>query len=632
MSANDLSRHARQVMTVAQGQLQASGPAADPSIARSWLRCLEQYRLDPSQSRAPVVLEHARMLECRERLQQVLEIANGEMTSLHQQLAGAGNAVLLTDSRGVILNCVNDAADRRTFEQAGLWLGADWSEPHEGTNGIGTCLVERQALTIHQDEHFRSRHTGLTCSASPVFDPHGDLLAVLDVSAARREVSRQSQFHTMALVNLSAKTIESCYFLRRFEDQWLLRFHLQPESVGLFSEGLVAFDGDGRIQAANQSAINLLGRNRESLVGRSVEHFFDCRLDDLLARAQVQPAASWPLRTQSGRMVYALLRGQPRSVPVPVAVAKPLAPGLCLGDPQLANEFRRALKVYAHDVPLLLHGETGSGKEAMAKAVHQAGERAGKAFVALNCAAIPESLIESELFGYRGGSFTGARKEGMRGKLLQADGGTLFLDEIGDMPLALQTRLLRVLEERQVVPLGDGVAQAVDLRLISATHRNLAELVAAGTFREDLFYRLNGLVLELPPLREREDKADLLDHLLCEESRGRPPLLDEDARRQLLAYAWPGNVRQLRNVLRTLVALCEDGRIRLGDLPAEIRQAVPQTAQKPAADPLLNAERTALLAVLEGQRWHMSRVAEQLGISRNTLYRKLRRHGISRAV
>ncbi|MNN05482.1 Acetoin catabolism regulatory protein [compost metagenome] len=456
---------------------------------------------------------------------------------------------------------------------------------------------------------------------------------MLDVSAARRELSRQSQFHTMALVNLSAKTIESCYFLRQFEDRWLLRFHLQAEYLGLFSEALLAFDGDGRIQAANQSAINLLGRNRESLVGRSVEHFFDCRLDDLLARAQVQPTASWPLRTQSGRMVYALLRGQPRSVPVPVAVAKPLAPGLCLGDPQLANEFRRALKVYAHDVPLLLHGETGSGKEAIAKAIHQAGERAGKTFVALNCAAIPESLIESELFGYRGGSFTGARKEGMRGKLLQADGGTLFLDEIGDMPLTLQTRLLRVLEERQVVPLGDGVAQSVDLRLISATHRNLAELVAAGTFREDLYYRLNGLVLELPPLREREDKADLLDHLLREESRGRPPLLDEDARRQLLAYSWPGNVRQLRNVLRTLVALCEDGWIRLDDLPAEIRRppAVAKPSSEPAEDALQAAERAALLAVLEGQRWHMSRVAEKLGISRNTLYRKLRRHGISRA-
>ncbi|WP_275628689.1 sigma-54-dependent Fis family transcriptional regulator [Pseudomonas sp. 273] len=635
MSANAMSRHARQVMTVARGQQPASGPAADPSIARSWLRCLEEYHLDPAQTLPPTVLEHRRMLERREGLQQVLEIASGEMTSLRQQLAGAGHAVLLTDARGVILNRVCDEAERATFEHAGLWLGADWSEAREGTNGIGTCLVERQALTIHRDEHFRSLHTGLTCSASPVFDPHGELLAVLDVSSARRDLSRQSQFHTMALVNLSAKMIESCYFLRRFEGQWLLRFHLQAEYVGLFSEGLVAFDGAGRILAANQGALNLLDRPRDGLLGRCVEDCFDIRLDDLLGRASTQAGLSWPLRSHAGRQFHAQLRGEPRPLVVPVARPAPAAPGLCLGDERLAADFRRALKVYAHDVPLLLHGETGSGKEAFAKAVHQSGERAGKAFVALNCAAIPESLIESELFGYRGGSFTGARKEGMRGKLLQADGGTLFLDEIGDMPLALQTRLLRVLEERQVVPLGDGVAQPVDLRLISATHRNLDELVAAGSFREDLYYRLNGLVLQLPPLREREDRPQLLAQLLAEESRGRPIVLDEDVRQALLDHPWPGNVRQLRNVLRTLVALSEGGRVHLADLPVDIRRAAqpkPVSEAEAPTDSLLDAERGALLAVLEAQRWHMSRTAQQLGISRNTLYRKLRRHGLSRSV
>ncbi|MCO3992756.1 sigma-54-dependent Fis family transcriptional regulator [Pseudomonas aeruginosa] len=592
MPASSMSRHARQVLTVAQGKIPPGGPATDPSIARSWLRCLEQHHLDPGQPMAPMVLEHARMLERRERLQQVLEIADGEMHSLYQQLSGNDHAVLLTDARGVILNCVNADAQRQTFEHAGLWLGADWSEPCEGTNGIGTCVVERQALTIQQEEHFRSRHTGLTCSASPVFDPQGELMAVLDVSSARQEVSRQSQFHTMALVNLSAKIIEGCYFLRRFEGSWLLRFHVQGDYVGLFSEGLLAFEEDGRIRAVNQSALNLLGCPRQRLLGQPVETFFDCRLDDLLGRASQQPSASWPLRTREGRTLYAMLRGAPRAIPqalvVPTAAKPaPAAPGLCLGDAELAADFRRALKVYARDVPLLLNGETGSGKEAFAKAVHLAGPRAEQAFVALNCAAIPETLIESELFGYRGGSFTGARKEGMRGKLQQADGGTLFLDEIGDMPLALQTRLLRVLEERRVV-------------------------------------------------RERSDREELLDYLLAEEARGQRIQLDGEVRQGLLAYRWPGNVRQMRTVLRTLVALCEDGRVGLRDLPADIRQALaalPPAAAAPApaaGNSLDDAERAALLAALDGQRWHVSRVAEQLGISRNTLYRKLRRHGLVR--
>ena len=638
MQNNHLSRHAQQVLTVTQGKAHPGGPGSDPSIARSWLRCLEDYHLDPSLSIAPTVLEHGRLLESREHLRQVLQIAGNEMTSLHQQLSGAGHAVLLTDARGVILNCVTAPAERKIFERAGLWLGADWSEACEGTNGIGTCLVERQSLTIHQDEHFRGRHTGLTCSASPVFDPHGELMAVLDVSSARPDVSRQSQFHTMALVNLSAKMIESCYFLRHYDNHWLLRFHLQAESVGLFSEGLLAFDGEGRISAVNQSALNLLGQGRSGLLGQPVEAFFDCSLDELLGRASAQASASWPLRTRDGRALFAVLRGQPRSVPkvlaaTPMPLERPKLSNICLGDPALQTDFRRALRVFERDVPLLINGETGSGKEAFAKAVHQASQRAEKAFVALNCAAIPESLIESELFGYRGGSFTGARKEGMRGKLQQADGGTLFLDEIGDMPLALQTRLLRVLEDRQVVPIG-GEPEAVNVRIISATHRNLMERVGDGSFREDLYYRLNGLEVGLPALRERSDKSQLLDFLLAEEAGEQPVLIDAAARQALLAFEWPGNVRQMRTVLRTLAALCEDGRIGLEDLPTAIRQARPSlvavAVDEPSAHPLEDAERLALLNALEQQRWHMTHTAEQLGVSRNTLYRKLRKHGIAR--
>ncbi|UII70913.1 sigma-54-dependent Fis family transcriptional regulator [Pseudomonas sp. HN11] len=632
MHNDHFSRHAQQVLTVAHGR----DPSSDPSIARSWLRCLEDYHLDPAQTIAPTVLEHGRLLESRERLQQVLHIAGSEMNSLHQQLSGAGHAVLLTDTRGVILNCVTAPSERKIFERAGLWLGADWSEACEGTNGIGTCLVERQPLTIHRDEHFRGRHTGLTCSASPVFDPHGDLLAVLDVSSAREAVSRQSQFHTMALVNLSAKMIESCYFLRHFENHWLLRFHLQAESVGLFSEGLLAFDGEGRICAVNQSALNLLGQRRSGLLGQPVAGFFECSLDQLLGRASASASASWPLCTRDGRRLFAALRGQARSVPT--LVAKPVAaeqsplPGICLGDMALQQDFGKALRVFERDVPLLINGETGSGKEAFAKAVHQSSRRADEAFVALNCAAIPEGLIESELFGYRGGSFTGARKEGMHGKLQQADGGTLFLDEIGDMPLALQTRLLRVLEDRKVVPVG-GESQAVDIRIISATHRDLLERVQQGSFREDLYYRLNGLEISLPALRERSDKAQLLDFVLSQEAGEQRVSLDPAARQALLGFAWPGNVRQLRTVLRTMVALCEDSHVSIEDLPAVIRQSPVLMTQacKPSSLPLEDAERLALLTVLEEQRWHMSHAAQQLGISRNTLYRKLRKYGIARS-
>jgi transcriptional regulator of acetoin/glycerol metabolism len=218
----------------------------------------------------------------------------------------------------------------------------------------------------------------------------------------------------------------------------------------------------------------------------------------------------------------------------------------------------------------------------------------------------------------------------MRGKLQQADGGTLFLDEIGDMPLTLQTRLLRVLEDRQVVPIG-GEPELVNVRVISATHRDLLARVQNGSFREDLYYRLNGLEVALPALRDRSDKSQLLDFVLAEEAEGETVSIDEPARQALLDFAWPGNVRQLRNVLRTLAALCDSGRIGLEDLPAMIRQARPERAVEPSSDyPLEDAERLALLNALEQTRWHMTHTAEQLGVSRNTLYRKLRKHGIAR--
>lgn len=277
---------------------------------------------------------------------------------------------------------------------------------------------------------------------------------------------------------------------------------------------------------------------------------------------------------------------------------------------------------------MLIQGETGAGKEVFARQLHQASARRDKPFVALNCAAIPESLIESELFGYVGGAFTGAAAKGMRGLLQQADGGTLFLDEIGDMPLGLQTRLLRVLAEGEVAPLGAARRQAVDIQVICATHRDLAALVAAGGFREDLYFRLGGARFELPPLRERSDRLALIRRILDEETAhcGVRIELGEAALECLLGYRWPGNVRQLRHVLRYACALCGGATLQLADLPAELRgeRRTPASACESGGGP----ERDALLDALVRHRWKPMAAARELGISRATLYRRVRRHGI----
>ncbi|MGH8121239.1 MAG: sigma-54-dependent Fis family transcriptional regulator, partial [Rudaea sp.] len=300
-------------------------------------------------------------------------------------------------------------------------------------------------------------------------------------------------------------------------------------------------------------------------------------------------------------------------------------------------------QLFAKQVPILLQGATGTGKEAFAKALHRDGLWFDKPFVTVKCAAIPESLIESERFGYARGAFTGASKDGRQGKILQSSGGTLFLDEIGDMPLILQTRLLRVIEEREVIPLGSEQAIPVDLHVISATHHDIRQMVANGEFREDLYYRLNGISLHLPLLRERSDKAELIHTLLRDEAPDASIEIARDAFQRLLDYAWPGNVRQLRNVLRTASVLCRDGVIRLSNLPQEIldteiappapsimtqvEHASVAHADAPSTA-LREAERGALLRELERMRWNVSRTAHALNISRNTLYRKMHKHGI----
>jgi len=645
----ETTAHAEHILSVVQGA--CTQPSSEATIARSWSRCINNYGLDAVHTHPTQVLEQIRLREHQERLDDFLDIARIEMNSLYQRIAGSGFAVILTDREGVIVHWTSDANLSKPFEQAGLWLGALWNEENEGTNGIGTALIERQALTVHRDEHFRSRHIRLTCSAAPIFDPQDQPLAVLDISSVNSQDSRQSQLHTLALAALSARMIEHGFFLRVFRQQWILRFHHQLEFVGRSSEGLLAFDDSGRILAANQSAVDQLQQPRHQLVGQSIDSLFAIALDALMGHARSQPRTLWPISDKTGNRFFTLLYGMERQpvksrLYLTALAAEPLLPplktleGLAGKDSLMAYNADCARRVMNKCVNILLTGETGTGKEAFTRAIHEASARAGKPFVAVNCASIPETLIESELFGYKHGAFTGARQEGRRGKILQAHGGTLFLDEIGDMPTALQTRLLRVLEEKEVLPLGSDIPVPVDVYLISATHRNLQEQMATGAFREDLYYRLNGLELKLPALRERSDRLLLIRSLLAVESDGVCIHIAEEALAALNAYPWPGNIRQLRNVLRTAAALCDDQCIRLENLPAEITGL---TLHNPAwrvsrygATPLnvtathglAQAEREALLSELDRHNWNITNTAAYLGFSRNTLYRKMRKHGI----
>jgi transcriptional regulator of acetoin/glycerol metabolism len=279
MTSALISTHAQQVLQAVQGDPASHGPINDPAITRSWRRCLDQHQLDPASRRAPNVVEHPRLQDHRAPLEHIIKVARWQMNSLHQQLGGDGHVVLLTDARGVVIDSVFNASEQVEFQRSGLWLGAVWSEDCEGTNGVGTCLVERQNVTIRRDEHLRGKHAGLTCSASPIFDPRGELLAVLNLSSAREERSLQERFQAMALTNLSAKLIESCFFLGHDPQRYLLRFHPEAGFVGLLGEGLLSFDEHARICSANQAALDLQPVARGLAAEKSIshQHAFDWR-------------------------------------------------------------------------------------------------------------------------------------------------------------------------------------------------------------------------------------------------------------------------------------------------------------------------------------------------------------------
>jgi transcriptional regulator of acetoin/glycerol metabolism len=648
-----VTSHASRIIHVVESGLQPAG--IEPLVTRSWHRCLREYGIEPSTPRQNTILNPQSVKELQERLGELLPVARAEMESLYEQIAGSGFAVILADTQGAVLSTITDPTLTREFRHAGLSLGALWDERHEGTNGIGTCLAEAGPVTVHREEHFRGYNLSLSCSAAPILDPHGGVLGVLDASTANSSDSRLIQRHTMALVNMSAHLISRWNFLSEYGQAWILRFHSRPEFVGLLHEALMAIDENGNILAVNESALVQLGcSNRRSLVGESVGRFFQFNFAALEQRARFEPSAIWPVRDLAhGRRFFAIARAPLRASARSAELALPSQSSGAepagrerehVGeDLQMRKNLACARQLFAKQVPILLHGATGTGKEAFAKSLHRSGLWSDKPFVTVNCAAIPESLIESELFGYTRGAFTGAAKEGRVGKILQSNGGTLFLDEIGDMPLVLQTRLLRVLEEREVVPLGSDQAVPVNLHVISATHRDLHQMIRDGQFREDLYYRLNGVTLHLPLLRDRGDRAELIRTLLREENSGQDSIrIDEEAFRKLMEYSWPGNIRQLRNALRTASALCRDGIIRASNLPQEIldTETRPAPAAAPAAEApgaaaegspsaaLREAECAALLRELERMRWNISRTAQTLGISRNTLYRKIHKHRI----
>jgi transcriptional regulator of acetoin/glycerol metabolism len=600
--------------------------AGGEEISRSWQRCRQAGLI---QERSCLDLPHYSRVERREaagRRASLITQARPIIDYIYGQVRDSGCILLLSDESGFLLDSIGDTEFCSRAAQVALQPGACWAEDARGTNAVGTALVEGKPVVVNGAEHYLRHNNFLACAAAPLAEPNGKLIGVIDISCD----SRAFHPHTFGLVRAAAQMIENRIFELSFHNHTKLRFHVSRICVGSLVEGAVALSEDGKIIGANRSGFSLLHLGMPDIGRIGVEELFGLSFPKMI---DLDRAARGPLQHKlaSGAKIFVTIDQvkPPQFKPVkpaPVAPCDPLET-LNTGDARIATAIAHARRVLGKAVPILLRGETGTGKDYFARAIHAAGPRAHGPFIAVNCAALPETLIESELFGHSSGAFTGARREGAIGRIREAHGGTLFLDEIGDMPVQMQTRLLQVLEDRQVTPLG-GKPVKVDFVLISATHCNLNAAIATHGFRPDLYYRLNGLAIELPPLRDRTDIAALINAILRRESgQTPPPMLSDRLAAALRAHHWPGNIRQLASILR-IACLMRDP----GDAVLDWRHLSEQTIQDLTAPPPAPPRQAASLRAhsdlviaqaVQAAGGNIAAAARNLQISRNTLYRRL---------
>ncbi|WP_167836998.1 sigma-54-dependent Fis family transcriptional regulator [Leptospira ryugenii] len=533
-------------------------------------------------------------------------------------LHASGTIAILADKEGTILYTTGSLDFMKKTDRVCLQPGANWREDKRGTNAIGTALALAKPVRIHGDEHYLQLHGFLTCSACPIFSPSGEFIGVVDISAPAKRETQQA----LALAILAAESIENR----------LLWQESQKQQAGIIEEiravssqsqkGLVSLNRDGEIIFLNSQAKLICG---DLSVGKQWNSFTPSNLEHKTI-------------FRSERRTWVSLSDLPNAKQISQDL-KFSFQDLYSNCPKVTEVIQLAQKAASTDMPVLLLGESGTGKELVAQSIHRSSQRAEHKFIAINCSAIPESLIESELFGYAKGSFTGANKEGSPGKFSQAHQGTLFLDEIGDMPLRAQAALLRVIQEKRVLPLGSKETLPANTRIVAATHRDLWKEVQEGRFRQDLYFRLKGIVVRLIPLRERSDLIGLAKDILKQGGFG-DLTISLDAQKRILAHTWPGNIRELQNTMLQAAFFSQGGEILPDSLHLEEFQEGPDTVSDgpkgkeinvslPLPKDFESLERELTLRTLEDTEGNVTRAAEKLGIGRNTLYRRLQKWNLN---
>jgi sigma-54 dependent transcriptional regulator, acetoin dehydrogenase operon transcriptional activator AcoR len=631
-------------------------------IKKSHQRC-EEYGVNKEQVFPSKILKGEEVSSHLARNEYLLDIAVPFMDIIYEAVKDSGFFILLTDEEGCILRSVGDEKTIKESENLNMVVGAYMSEKHIGTNAMGTAISENQPIQVTASEHFISAYHRWTCSAAPIHNNKGEIIGSLNLTGESHLVHP----HTLGLVVAGVRAIENQIKAEHAQKKFNETFHYLKSIIESVSAGIMALDMDGKIKTVNRWACSMLNLEKEKIIDRSIEKLLP-HWREIINRFQrgetyMDMETTFTLNGSKERYdlsAYPIMDNNKEIIGV-VLVIKGIQKifnlvnkytGMrahytyedIIGDsPEFSQVIEHAEKISNTTSTVLLMGESGTGKELIAQSIHNASPRKNSVFIAVNCGALPKTLIESELFGYEEGAFTGSKKGGHAGKFELANGGTIFLDEIGEMPLDMQVNLLRVLQEGYVTRVGGTKNIPVDVRVIAATKKNLIDELKKGTFREDLFYRLSVIPLFIPPLRKRgSDKKALFNYFLKIKAQklNKPvPHISGELLEQVMEYEWPGNVRELENYVENLVNFNGISSFNIinpvkNSLTPEYNNPPEESADAITSQSIGNftnftleeIEKQTIKECYEQWDGNVSMVSRKLGISRTTLYSKMKKY------
>lgn len=622
-------------------------PKVRSEIADSWRRC-KSYGVDPMNGRGINNYKHPEVLTSENA--ELISVAKPIMESIYSIVAGSGFSIILTDKDGYIVEVIGDKDIMERADKLNFVKGELWTEACVGTNAIGTALYLDKPIQTIGAEHFGINQHSWTCSASPIHDEDGNLIGCINMSGN----SYSAHSHTLGIVTSAAQSIQKQLAL-------IISYNLMNITFDSISEGMIVLNDQLKVKRINDRAMEILNIKAEEAIKMDIIHtlsninfneiicnsrktFNNVECDFYIKGNRIKCIINAvPMKVNEKLVGIVITFREAQYVHKLVNKVVGYKASYNFEDIITKNEKMNAMISFAKkaaksDCNILIQGESGTGKELIAQSIHNYSKRSPGPFVAVNCASIPRELVESELFGYEKGAFTGASKDGHPGKFELADGGTIFLDEIGELPLDIQTKLLRVLDNNKVIRVGSTYEKQLNVRVIGATNRVLKEEIKKKNFREDLYYRLNVMNINTIPLRDRkEDIEVLVQHfvkILSIKNGHLNKAVRKDYINELMGYPWPGNVRELRNVVERDYYLSD------GDLVAAyaiednaieniiVENPTHKIEENITLISMQSLEKQSIEQALIKCKGNIVKASTILNISRSTLYRKIKKYNI----